>query len=349
MVAIGSGGPASQLRWSGQASSHSSEEGQDEAHKDRDLGTVYQVIRRLAPPARLPTRTVRCIATGEPCPHKQHEMEEIEKGMCQIYKGTSRPLEWQAPCSSATTAVWQAPDVAELSRAIKRLPNFKAAPKIFLGDPLADTSTPMTTGSVAELYMLGVDSLAPALAGCYKVLCETGSLLQALKDGEITRLRKTKGTGENAAEDYRNISILEHCGKALVGAQLQPLMRTLQSNLDACRFGVVVLRLTLSRWQMRFFADTGSIDEGNVLPAEHVRDSSPLNLAWPWRCLTLAKHLISQCVPMRGRLLDEWLKTLRLNSSWKSCTEGFATFWRTNTLASCVNGFWRTWVLDKDQ
>ena len=160
----------------------------EEAHKD------HQVIRRLAPPARLPTRTVRCIATGEPCRHKQHEMEEIEKAMCQIYKGTSRPLEWQAPCSSSTTAVWQAPDVGQLSRATKRLPNFKAAPKIFSGDPLADTSTAMTRGSVAELYKLGVDSLAPALAGCYKVLCETGSLPHALKDGEITRLRKTKGT-----------------------------------------------------------------------------------------------------------------------------------------------------------
>ena len=51
----------------------------EEAHKDRDPRTVYQVIRRLAPPARLPTRTVRCIDTGEPCRHKQHEMEEIEK------------------------------------------------------------------------------------------------------------------------------------------------------------------------------------------------------------------------------------------------------------------------------
>ena len=85
--------------------------------------------------------------------------------------------------------MWQAPDVAELSRGIKRLPNFKAAPKIFLGDPLADTSTAMTRGSVAELYKLGVDSLAPALAGCYKVLCETGSLPQALKDGEIATSR----------------------------------------------------------------------------------------------------------------------------------------------------------------
>ena len=119
-----------------------------------------------------------------------------------------------------------------------------ASAKIFFGDPLADTSTAMTRGSVAELYKLGVDSLAPALVGCCKVLCETGSLPQALKDGEITRLRKTKGTGENAAEDYRNISILEHRGKALVGAQLQPLMRTLQSNLDACQFGWVVRRST---------------------------------------------------------------------------------------------------------
>ena len=60
----------------------------EEAHKDRDPRTVYQVIRRLAPPARLPTRTVRCIATGDSCRHKQHEMEEIEKAMCQTYKGT---------------------------------------------------------------------------------------------------------------------------------------------------------------------------------------------------------------------------------------------------------------------
>ena len=180
----------------------------EEAHKDRDPRTVYHLIRRLAPPARLPTRTVRCIATGEPCWHKQHEMEEIEKRQM-----------WQISLS-----------------AIKRLPNFKATPKIFVGDPFADTSTAMTRGSVADLYKLGVDSLAPALAGCYKMLCETGSFPQALKDGEITRLRKTKGTGENAAEDYRNISILEHRGKALVGAQLHPLMRTLQSNLDACQF-----------------------------------------------------------------------------------------------------------------
>ena len=52
----------------------------EEAHKDRDCRAAYQVIRRLAPPARLPARTVRCIATGEPCRHKQDEMEEIEKG-----------------------------------------------------------------------------------------------------------------------------------------------------------------------------------------------------------------------------------------------------------------------------
>ena len=139
-------------------------------------------------------------------------MDEIEKAMCQIYKGTSRPLDWQAPCSASflsTTVAWRAPDVTALSRAITRLPNSKAAPKIFLGEPLADTSTATTRGSVAELYKLGVDSLAPALAGCYTALCETGSLPQALKDSEITRLRKPKGTGENAAEDCRNISILE--------------------------------------------------------------------------------------------------------------------------------------------
>ena len=90
-------------------------------------------------------------------------MEEIEEAMCQIYKGTSRPLEWEAPCSSSTTAVWQAPDVAELSRAIQRPPNFKAGSKILLGDLLADTSTAMAGGGVAELYKLGVDYLALAL------------------------------------------------------------------------------------------------------------------------------------------------------------------------------------------
>ena len=148
----------------------------EEAHKDRDPRAVYQVIRRLAPSTRLPARTVRCIATGEPCRHKQDEMEEIEKAMCQIYKGTSRPLDWQAPCSSSTTAVWQA-----LSRAIKRLPNFKAAPKIIFGDALADTSTAMTRGSVAELYQLGVDSLALALAGCYTVQMNTEVNVSDLK------------------------------------------------------------------------------------------------------------------------------------------------------------------------
>ena len=39
-----------------------------------------------------------------------------------------------------------------------------------------------------------------------------------------------------------------------------------------------------------------------------------------------AFDLLVRAEPMRGRLLDNWLKTLRLNSSWKSCTEGFATF-----------------------
>ena len=112
----------------------------------------------------------------------------------------------------------------------------------------------------------------------------TGSLPQALKDGKITLLRKPKGTGENAAEDYRNISILEHRGKALVGAQLQPLMRTLQSNLDACQFGrglCAAALVTLLHWQMRFSADTDSSDVGSVPPAEHVVGSSPLNIAWP--------------------------------------------------------------------
>ena len=244
-------------------------------------------------------------------------MEEIEKAMCQIYKGTSRPLEWQAPCSSTTTAVWQAPDVAELSRAIKRLPNFKAAPKIFLGDPLADTSTAMTRGSVAELYKLGVDSLVPALAGCYKVLCETGSLPQALKDGEITRLRETKGTGENAAEDYRNISILEHRGKALVGVQLQPVM-SLQSNLDACQFGWVVRRSTRDAIALA--------DEILRRYRLHRRRQRPSRRARAGQqpsqpCLAMTLIDLSKAFD----LLD-WLKTLRLNSSWKSCTEGFAAF-----------------------
>ena len=80
----------------------------------------------------------------------------VRHAMCQIHKGRTRPLEWQAPCSSTTTAVWQAPDVAELSRAIKRLPNFKAAPKIFLGDPLADTSIAMTTGVLQSCTSLAL-------------------------------------------------------------------------------------------------------------------------------------------------------------------------------------------------
>ena len=116
------------------------------------------------------------------------------------------------------------------------------------------------------------------------MLCETGSLPQALKDGEITLLRKTKGTGENA-EDCRNISILEHRGKALVGAQLQPLMRTLQSKLDACQFGEGGLWRRSTRDSIALADEIlrryHSIDEGNVLPTEHVRDSSSLNFAWP--------------------------------------------------------------------
>ena len=210
----------------------------EEAHKDRDLRAVYQVIRRLAPPARLPTRTVRRRATGEPCRHKQDEMDKIEKAMSQLYKGTSRPLDGQAPCSatlSSTAAAWQAPDVTALSRAIMRLPNFKAAPKIFFRRPPRGHQHRDDQRKTLRNY---------TLAGCYAALCETGSLPQALKDGKITRRREPKGTGENAAEDYRNISILEHRGIALVGAQLQPLMRTLQANLDPCQTGEVVRRST---------------------------------------------------------------------------------------------------------
>ena len=45
------------------------------------------------------------------------------------------------------------------------------------------------------------------------------------------------GKGANATEDHRNISILEHRSKALVGAQGQPAVMTLQRNLDASQFG----------------------------------------------------------------------------------------------------------------
>ena len=67
--------------------------------------------------------------------------------------------------------------------------------------------------------------------------------------------------------------------QALVGAQLQPLMRTLQTNLDACQFGGVVRRST--RDAIALFADTGSNDEGNAPPAELVVSSCPRCLAWP--------------------------------------------------------------------
>ena len=185
----------------------------EEAHKDRDPRTVYQVIRRLAPAARLPTRTVRCIATGVGTNNTRWKKSRklcVRSTKERVDHLSGRPL---APPRRRRCA----PDVAELSRAIKRLPNFKAAQKIFLGDPLADTSTAMTRGSVAEVYKLGVDSLAPALAGCRRV--------------RVRMLLRTIATSR-----YR--------GKALVGAQLKPLMRTLQSNLDACQFGAVVRRST---------------------------------------------------------------------------------------------------------
>ena len=101
-----------------------------------------------------------------------------------------------------------------VSRAIKR----QGCPKNLFRRPLADTSTATTRGCVAELHKLGVDSLAPALADVTRCFVRRVPCHRAWKDGEITRHRKTKGTGENAAEDYRNISILEHCGKVLVGA-----------------------------------------------------------------------------------------------------------------------------------
>ena len=126
----------------------------------------------------------------------------------------------------------------------------------------------MTRGTVAELYKLGVGSLAPALAGCYKVLCETVSLPQALKDGEVTRLRKTKGTGGTPWQST--------CGSPTATADEDPAVKLGCVSIWSVLCAALV---TPSRWQMRFSALFGSIDEANVLPAEHVRDSSPLSLA----------------------------------------------------------------------
>ena len=54
-------------------------------------------------------------------------MEEIERAMCQLYHGSSRPLQWQDHWPAEllpTLSSGPAPDVQALAKAILRLPNF---------------------------------------------------------------------------------------------------------------------------------------------------------------------------------------------------------------------------------
>ena len=58
--------------------------------------------------------------------------------------------------------------------------------------------------------------------------------------------------------------------------------------------------VTQSRWQMGFSADTGSIDEGDVLPAEHVWDKQPSE-----PCLVMTLFDLSKAFDLSVRA-DAW-------------------------------------------
>ena len=207
-----------------------------------DTRELFKIIHRLAPQPR-----GGCDALRSPdgvCWDEEAELDERGRALRHIFDGHDQDIDIQPEREFEATpedwrAVGQSLHASAIVAAVHRLPDGKAGPETRIppaGQP--------ASGSIAEVWKLVASTAAPWLQDAWQAGCASGRLSQTLKNGEICFLPKPGKDASDAVKGWRTINLLHHLGKAMVGAVLEPVKRTLTGSLRSNQYGALPQRGT---------------------------------------------------------------------------------------------------------
>ncbi|CAK0898989.1 unnamed protein product, partial [Prorocentrum cordatum] len=129
-------------------------------------------------------------------------------------------------------------DLADIKQSITDLTKYKG------GSTLQWFPQAPPTGAIAETWKMALDKVAPPLLQIFNSSQALGAAPQRFKDGETAHLRKPKGDGKSAANDYRTISLINHIGKVFARVTTLEALRGVSRRISATQYGAMPGRST---------------------------------------------------------------------------------------------------------
>ena len=187
-----------------------------------DTRELFRLMRKMAPPQRLRTQTVRqCCPTtgaiGERCWTQDEELDARTYALEYIFEfraGESLETKVDSPKEQVIvrTGFSEGPfDADDVVRAVKGLPNYKAGPNI-----VRNHLEQLGSGATAEVWKFCLPVITAFCTEVWNASWQMGVASPALKTSGIAFFGKAKKNAADRVNGWRIISLLSHGGKALM-------------------------------------------------------------------------------------------------------------------------------------
>lgn len=212
------------------------------AAQEGNTKELFKLIHRLAPQPKGGCDALR--GGNGVCWDAEAEMDERARALHLIFDGQEHEVSAQPPREfQRDPGGWQwmqhGLTEAAIIAAVNRLANNKAGPATRL--PVDNEAA---TGAVAEVWKLVISTAVPWIRQAWQACCTSGRISSLFKNGEICFLPKPGKDASDAVKGWRTINLLNHLGKAFVGAILEPTKATLRGGLRQNQFGALPQRGT---------------------------------------------------------------------------------------------------------
>ena len=210
-----------------------------------DTRQLFRLTRKMAPPQRLPTQTVRqcCPKTGAPgerCWTQDEELDARTHALEFFFEGTageSPEITVDDPKEqiTATTEISAGPFAAvDFVRAVKGLPNGKAGPNI-----VKNEGERLASGATAVVWKFYLPVITAFCAKVWNASWQMKPTSPALKTSEIAFLAKAKKDAADPLNSWRTISLLAHGGKAMMRCIWRQILPNVAPKISEAQFGGV--------------------------------------------------------------------------------------------------------------
>ena len=210
-----------------------------------DTRELFRLTRKMAPPQRLPTQTVRqCCpktgALGERCWTQDEELDARTHALEYIFEGTAG----ESPEITVDDPKDQIPEATEIPvgpfaaadvvRAVKGLPNYKAGPNI-----VKNEGERLASGATAEVWKFYLPVITTFCVKVWNASWQMKEVSPALKTSEIAFLGKAKKDAADPVNGWRTISLQAHGGKAIMRCIWRQILPKVAPKISEAQFGGV--------------------------------------------------------------------------------------------------------------